>query len=82
MSHWLSVYNGDQKNYPSVHIHEIGHNIGLSHSHGINGASYGDDTCLMGASMDRVDGPHLCFNVARSWYLGWYYDTQLTLDAE
>jgi hypothetical protein len=36
----------------------------------------------MGASPTKVDGPHMCFNSAKSWQLGWYDDTNLVLNAE
>ena len=38
-NNWISVYN-DKYTYPGIFLHEIGHNIGLLHSH--DEASYGD----------------------------------------
>ena len=32
VNHFLSVYNNDWCNYPSVGLHEIGHNLNLGHS--------------------------------------------------
>ena len=80
IDHWISVYNDAWSIYPSVHMHEIGHNIGLSHSH--DETSYGDGSCLMGASPEITNGPRKCFNGPKSWQLGWYLLTQLVQDVE
>jgi hypothetical protein len=56
-------------------MHEIGHNIGLSHS-GLETEGnlnaflneYGDTTCQMGSSSQHLK----CFNGAKSHRLGWY----------
>ena len=70
------MYNGQYSLFPGI----IGHNIGLLHSH--DEYSYGDGTCLMGATQTKVNGPHLCFNSAKSWQLEWYGDAHLVLHAE
>ena len=79
MSSWISVYN-DEYTYPGIFMHEIGHNIGLLHSH--DEVSYGDGSCLMGSSPAKLDGPRICFNGAKSWQLNWYQEKHLTLHAE
>jgi len=61
-------------------MHELGHNVGLYHSH--DEVSYGDETCLMGSSPAKIDGPDMCFNSVKSWQLSWYIDTQLIINAE
>jgi len=48
MNHYLSVYNDGKCREPPIQIHEIGHNIGLSHSDST--INYGDLSCQMGAS--------------------------------
>jgi hypothetical protein len=40
---WLSVYNDDWCTYPSIQMHEIGHNLGLGHA-GFRGNTYDDET--------------------------------------
>ena len=79
-NNWLSVYNNEYTSFPGIIMHEIGHNIGLLHSN--DEFSYGDGSCLMGASPTKVDGPHMCYNSAKSWQLRWYDDSNLVLNAE
>ncbi|KAL3786417.1 hypothetical protein ACHAW5_002248 [Stephanodiscus triporus] len=54
----------------SVLMHEVGHNLGMSHS-SENGEEYGDESCIMGGGFSE-DGPLLCYNSAKSWQMGWY----------
>lgn len=68
---WLSVYNDEWCQQLSTQVHEIGHNLGLSHS-GKNGDDYSDKTGMMGYSFKDDDGPLQCFNPAKSYKLGWY----------
>jgi hypothetical protein len=44
---WLSVYKEDYYKYPGVQIHEIGHNLNLHHSGGLDGKELTDHTCLV-----------------------------------
>merc|ERR1712228_1043655 len=66
--------------FPSRHastmgvlVHELGHNLGLTHS-GFEGRTYADHSCLMGNPSFGDDGPAVCFNGPKSWELGWYAD--------
>merc|ERR1712151_1245996 len=80
LNSYLSVYNDIKCLYPSLQMHELGHNIGLSHS-GNEMYEYGDESCFMGLSSDGMDGPKICFDSVKSWELGWYKSSHLTLDA-
>ena len=80
LNDWISVFNDKYSMIPSIHMHEIGHNIGLGHSH--DELSYGDESCMMGTSSNKTNGPKKCFNAPKSWQLGWYRDTQITIDAD
>ena len=48
VNHWMSLFVGDNYKYPAVAMHELGHNLNLAHSGGLNGMTYTDHTCLMG----------------------------------
>eukprot|EP00526_Cylindrotheca_closterium_P002346 CAMPEP_0113639918 /NCGR_PEP_ID=MMETSP0017_2-20120614/20947_1 /TAXON_ID=2856 /ORGANISM="Cylindrotheca closterium" /LENGTH=903 /DNA_ID=CAMNT_0000551167 /DNA_START=18 /DNA_END=2730 /DNA_ORIENTATION=+ /assembly_acc=CAM_ASM_000147 len=83
---FISVYNDNACLYPSVQMHEIGHNVGLSHSADTTDANvqYGDRTGMMGISYYVDDGParaKMCFNPAKSYILGWYSDKNLDIGA-
>lgn len=52
-------------------MHEIGHNLNLAHSNE-NGATYNDQTGMMGYSYGSSDTPVMCFNAAKHYQLGWY----------
>ena len=71
VNHWLSVFNDDWCQQLSTQLHEIGHNLGLSHS-GKGGDDYSDKSGMMGYSFKDDDGPLQCFNPAKSYMLGWY----------
>jgi hypothetical protein len=45
-----SVYNDKTASYIGIQVHEIGHNLFMSHS-GEGGSIYGDHTCYMGMSL-------------------------------
>jgi len=83
---YVSVYNDEACLYPSVAMHEIGHNMGLTHSSDTTDANveYGDRSGMMGISYFVDDGPSkakMCFNPAKSYALGWYSDKNLDIDA-
>ncbi|KAL3786416.1 hypothetical protein ACHAW5_002247 [Stephanodiscus triporus] len=65
----ISVYDNGWSD-ASVLMHEVGHNLGMSHS-SENGEEYGDESCIMGGGFSE-DGPLLCYNSAKSWQMGWY----------
>jgi hypothetical protein len=73
-NHWLSIYNSQWCDKPSVQLHEIAHNIGLSHA-GLDlvigsGASNGNTLGMMGYSFNTDDTPMKCFNnAAKRWQL-------------
>ncbi|KAL3817830.1 hypothetical protein ACHAXA_002697 [Cyclostephanos tholiformis] len=74
---WLSVFQGNYYAYPAVAMHEIGHNLNLGHSGGLDGKPYSDHTCLMGNPLYKDDVADMCFNPAKNYQItanggGWY----------
>jgi len=69
---WMSVYQGVYYKHVGVQVHELGHNFGLAHSGGLNGATYTDHTCLMGNPLYSDDVGKMCYNPAKNWQLPWY----------
>ena len=59
----LTVY-GDSWDGTSVLMHEVGHNLGMSHS-SENGGEYGDESCILGGGFSE-NGPLTCYNGAKS----------------
>merc|ERR1711862_842480 len=80
VDYYISVFNSPWDKYPSIHLHELGHCLGLSHSH--DNVAYGDESCLMGTSSFKEDGPKKCFNGPKSWQLGWYNNEQKDINAK
>ena len=74
----LSVFNDNWCLYPSIQMHEIGHNWNLGHS-GYNGDTYGDQTGMMGYSYSSDNDPVMCFNAPKNRQLGWYSDRTVTV---
>jgi len=68
---WLSVFNDQWCTFPSIQVHEIGHNLRLHHAGEHQEGEYEDRIGLMGISYD-ADTTNMCYNVAASWELGWY----------
>merc|ERR1719350_915741 len=66
----LSVIMAKEAEEGKSIIHEIGHNLGLRHSGLSEGGEYGDDLCIMGDAKDN----DVCFNGAKSEFLGLYMD--------
>jgi len=46
-------------------MHEVGNNINLAHS-GEGGTEYADQSGMMGYSCSKLEGPVMCFNVAKN----------------
>ncbi|GFH59676.1 hypothetical protein CTEN210_16152 [Chaetoceros tenuissimus] len=74
----LSVFNDNWCLYPSIQMHEIGHNWNLGHS-GYNSDEYGDQSSMMGYSYSSDDNPVMCFNAPKNRQLGWYSDRTVTV---
>jgi len=77
----LSFYNDEKCNYPSLQMHEVGHNFNLGHS-SQSLYTYGDESGTMGESIfyDEDESQLRCFNAAKSWQLGWFGENSLNLD--
>jgi hypothetical protein len=58
---------------------EIGHNFNLAHSGGLDKNTYSDHTCLMGNPYYDDDTGQMCFNAAKTWQIGWYNDSRLSI---
>ena len=66
---WLSVYQGNYYKFPAVQLHEVGHNLNLAHSGGLNGETYTDHTCLMGNPLFSDSVGDMCFNPAKNYQI-------------
>jgi len=77
---YRSFYNDNWCMSVSVHMHEVGHNLGLHHSGVMGGSEYADKTGAMGYSYEKDDGPNMCFNAPKSYQLGWYPGAMVTVD--
>eukprot|EP00986_Skeletonema_menzelii_P007599 scaffold2987_cov103-Skeletonema_menzelii.AAC.2 len=63
----------------AVDVVKLGHNFGLAHSGGLDGATYTDHTGSMGNPHYSDDG-FQCFNPAKNFQLNWYNDAKITED--
>ncbi|KAL3770178.1 hypothetical protein ACHAW5_009273 [Stephanodiscus triporus] len=76
VNHWLLVTLGDNWQYPAVIMHEMGHNLDMAHSGGLDGGSYSDHTCLMGNPLFEDNVGKMCFNPVKNFQIakqqGWY----------
>lgn len=76
---WMSVFNDEWCNFPSIQMHEIGHNLRLQHAWEEGEGKYHDQSGLMGFSYSD-DTSEMCLNPAKAWQLGWYGRRRTTLD--
>ncbi|KAL3768912.1 hypothetical protein ACHAW5_008827 [Stephanodiscus triporus] len=76
INHWALVTLGDNWQYPAVIVHELGHNLNLGHSGGMDGGTYTDHTCLMGNPLFDDNVGKMCFNPVKNFQIaktsGWY----------
>ena len=77
----ISIFNSLNGRYLSALMHEISHNLGLTHS-AEHDNEYGDNTGYMGETYTKNDTPLMCFNAVHSWKLGWYEDQHVSLTPE
>eukprot|EP00543_Licmophora_paradoxa_P005864 CAMPEP_0202451146 /NCGR_PEP_ID=MMETSP1360-20130828/9642_1 /ASSEMBLY_ACC=CAM_ASM_000848 /TAXON_ID=515479 /ORGANISM="Licmophora paradoxa, Strain CCMP2313" /LENGTH=827 /DNA_ID=CAMNT_0049069645 /DNA_START=188 /DNA_END=2671 /DNA_ORIENTATION=+ len=77
LDYYVSVYNDEWIGYISAVMHEVGHNIGFTHSN--ENGIYKDQTGYMGFSYRFQEWPSMCFNGAKNWQIGWFDDRNLDL---
>jgi hypothetical protein len=75
----FSFYNNKWCQYVSAQMHEVGHNLGLSHSGERGEGLYNDKTGYMGFSY-ALDDQSMCFNPAKNFQLKWYSDQAKTVN--
>ena len=82
-TNFQSVYNNLWCSSLSATLHEMGHNLGLHHSgetHSLRAErEYGDQSGIMGFSYLNRYSPQMCFNAAKSWWMGFYNDRTFTI---
>jgi len=70
----ITWYRSQFASFPVIQVHEIGHNLGHSHS-------TADPTCHMGNRGSWTDvGTKFCFNGAKTFVNGWYSEYHHTMD--
>eukprot|EP00571_Detonula_confervacea_P011798 CAMPEP_0172298830 /NCGR_PEP_ID=MMETSP1058-20130122/1300_1 /TAXON_ID=83371 /ORGANISM="Detonula confervacea, Strain CCMP 353" /LENGTH=598 /DNA_ID=CAMNT_0013008123 /DNA_START=69 /DNA_END=1862 /DNA_ORIENTATION=+ len=80
INRWDSVYQGNYYYMTGVQVHELGHNFGLAHSGGLDGATYTDHTGMMGNPLYSDETGKMCYNAAKNFQIdGWYNDAKRTL---
>lgn len=67
----ITVYRNEWAGRLSALVHELGHNLDLSHS-GKSGQEYGDTSGFMGYGVNQVNGPRMCYNGQKHYATGWY----------
>ena len=77
---WMSVYQSGYYKQTGVQVHELGHNFGLYHSGGLDGATYTDHTGMMGNPLYSDDIGKMCYNAAKNWAITWYDDAKLLIN--
>jgi len=77
---WNQVYQSHYYYMPGVLVHEYGHNLGMAHSGGLDQQAYTDHTCMMGNPLYDDEVGRMCFNPAKSYYIGWYEEGIETFD--
>jgi hypothetical protein len=61
-----------------VRLASLGHSLGLQHSNE-DDRVYGDRTGAMSNGLG-LTSTRMCFNIAHSWYLGWYFEKRIALN--
>jgi Gametolysin peptidase M11 len=80
VNHTISIFSSLLTFSLSMYMHELGHNLNLEHSGGIdNKEVYGDGTGYMGVSAAATWTPRKCYNAAQHWQLGWYGKHRISL---
>lgn len=78
VNHWLSVYQSEYYKHIGVVMHEIGNNLGLGYSGGLDDVFDSDYTGIMGNPFHHDSG--LCYNPAKNWQLGWFDSNKITVN--
>ena len=84
VNRWSVVVHSKYFSFPTVILHEIGHNLNFGHSGGFDGGAYSDRSCLMGYAIADESIAGMCFNPAKTHQLimsngndghsGYWYD--------
>lgn len=68
----MCIFSVADQSHPNALFSEIGHNLNLAHSGGLDRQTYTDHTCLMGNPLYSDDVGKMCYNPAKNWQIGWY----------
>ena len=69
INHWVLVTARENWMYPAVVMHELGHNLNMGHSGGLDGEAYSDHTCLMGNPLFSDSVGKMCFNAVKNFQI-------------